>query len=278
AARSARIEARLASTPPGEILWAELLDGFGFSANREPMRTLAQTIPLASLEDLIQAIPPAGRLDAIRGVLLGTAGFLPLSPAEAHFGQLPPDHVSALEAAWHERGEPWRHEILPASAWQRARVRPANHPLPRLLSMAGILLSASHHSGFLVTMLATLVDPDGPVIALRNLSSAGKTPGVGVDRAIDVMSSGLIPFALALAAQTGDTALADTASQEWERLPEPAANAITRRAARQVAGSAPLGKIGARGAQGLIHLDTSLCQPRRCFECSIAAVALAVNE
>ena len=92
-----------------------------------------------------------------------------------------------------------------------------------------------------------------------------------------MVASSLIPFALALAAHSGDLDLADAASGQWETLPSPAANAVTRRAARQVAGATPLGKIGARGAQGLIHLDTTLCQPRRCFECPIAAAELSVK-
>jgi hypothetical protein len=92
-----------------------------------------------------------------------------------------------------------------------------------------------------------------------------------------MVASAIIPFVFALAARTGDAHLAERVSWQWERLPAAAANSVTRRATRQVAGSAPLGRIGARGAQGLIHLDTTLCQPRRCFECPIAAIALSVN-
>jgi hypothetical protein len=33
-------------------------------------------------------------------------------------------------------------------------------------------------------------------------------------------------------------------------------------------------RLGARLQQGLIHLDQSLCAPRRCFECPIAAVVV----
>ncbi len=277
-ARSARIEAQLPTMPPGEILWRELLDGLGFSANREPMRTLAGRVAIASLEDLLGATPRQARFDVSCGILLGAAGFLPLSPAEAHLGQLPPDSVRALEEAWHERGEAWRFVVLPPSAWQRARVRPANHPVPRLLAAASIVSIASHQSGFLATILGTLTEPSGPVASLRAFSAAGGSPGIGVDRTLDIVASGVLPFALALAAHSGDTALADAASQQWERLPGAAPNAVTRRATRQVAGSARLAKIGARGAQGLIHLDTTLCQPRRCFECPVAAAALSVNE
>jgi hypothetical protein len=93
-----------------------------------------------------------------------------------------------------------------------------------------------------------------------------------------MLASGINPLALAVATHSGDRALADAAARHWDRLPSPAINAVSRRAMRQVAGGARLGRIGARGAQGLLHLDTTLCQPRRCFECPIAVLELSVND
>jgi hypothetical protein len=125
--------------------------------------------------------------------------------------------------------------------------------------------------------VGVVLDRGDPIDTLRALTATTGRPGIGIDRAIDMPASGVIPLALALAAHSGDLHLADAASSQWERLPAPSPNAVTRRALRQVAGSSPLGKIGARGAQGLIHLDTVLCQPRRCFECPIAAAELSFN-
>jgi hypothetical protein len=277
ATRAARLEARLVGETPAQILWEEVLDGLGFATNREPMRALARVARLQQLEDLLQTAPTAHRLSIARGVLLGAAGFLPLSPAEAHLGRLSPDAVESLETAWQARGAPWRGGVLPATVWQRARVRPANHPVPRLLTAAAMLAAASADAGLLPVVLRTLLERGDPVAALTALS-AGSGAALGSDRARDIMASGVIPFALALANHAGDEDLAAAAAFHWERLPAPAANAVVRRAARQVAGSSPLGKIGARGAQGLLQIDTTLCQPRRCFECPIAALALASDD
>jgi hypothetical protein len=276
AGRSARIEARLAAEPPGDVLWAELLDGFGFSANRAPMRALAGLAPVARLESLLLATSAADRLAAARGLLLGIAGFLPLSPAEAHLGRLGSEDVRALEGAWQSWGASWHEVALPAALWTRARVRPANHPVARLLSAANVLHAGARRGGLLPTLLELLQD-DALIERFRDLTGSAAPSRIGVDRAIDMAASGIIPFALALAAHSGDASLLDAGSAHWQRLPAPAANAVTRRAQRQVAGRAPLGHIGARGAQGLIHLDTTLCQPRRCFECPIAAQQITVK-
>jgi hypothetical protein len=277
AARSARLEGRLSAEPPGQVLWSELLDGLGFAMNREPMRELSRAVSLSSIEALLHAMPSDYREAVARGVLLGAAGFLPLSPSEAHLGGLTNHEVAELESHWLEHGGPWREETISAIAWNRSRVRPANHPVPRLLAAACLLASASAQSGTLPTILGVVLDPADPIERLRALTGNDARPGIGSDRAIDMLASGIIPLTLALAAHSGDLDLADAASRHWERLPAPSPNAVTRRAMRQVAGPSPLGKIGARGAQGLIHLDTVLCQPRRCFECPIAAAELVVN-
>jgi hypothetical protein len=277
AARSARLEGRLSAEPPGEILWQELLDGLGYTANREPMRDLARAIPLAAIEALLQSAPHGSREALARGVLLGVAGFLPLAPADAYLGGLAIRHIGELESQWVKYGHPWRDNTMPPTVWNRARVRPANHPLPRLLAAASLLTSASVQGGTLATILGIVLERGDPVERLRSLTGSEDRAGIGSDRAIDMLASGIIPLALALAAHTGDLDLADAASIHWDNLPAPGPNRVTRRALRQVAGRSPLGKFGARGAQGLIHLDTVLCQPRRCFECPVAAAELSVK-
>lgn len=199
-------------------------------------------------------------------------------PREAHLGRLSGPDVNALESAWWEHGVPWRDGIVLAAAWERARVRPANHPVPRLLAAAAMVHAASAAAGLFAAVLGLLQEWDDLVGRLRSLTTAGSTPGIGADRALDIVASSVIPLALAHAAHTEDSGLAEAAALQWERLPAPAANAVTRRAQQQVAGAARLGKIGARGAQGLIHLDTTLCQPRRCFECPIAAAVLSQEQ
>lgn len=326
AAKAARLEAEFAGgrVAPAEALYAALWDGLGYSANRAPMRALANLLPLAAIEAALATVPLAAatarsdRLAVARGLLLGAAGFLPLAPADAAFAGLAPAEVAALEARWARHGGAWHGRALPPTAWTRAQARPANHPAARLAAGAALLAATSARGGLVAALLAPLraghhaappdpvpangdrrvdsepgllslpspgrapsrgaSDPPDPVAALRDLTAGPDGhPGLGADRAAALVANALLPFALALAEQTGDAALLDAAARAWELLPAADMDAITRRARRQVAGDARLPALGARGQQGLLHLDSALCAPRRCYECPIAHRVLATD-
>jgi hypothetical protein len=275
AAKAARLEARLTAEPPGDVLYQELWDGLGFAHNRDPMRALARMLPLATVESLLLTVPNAERLALARGLLFGAAGFLPLSPADAAFALLTPDETLAAEAQWIRHGAPWQGQTLHPTAWTRARVRPANHPAARLA--AGAALIASAQGGLVAALLSPVRAGGDPVAALRTLAGGNgqSPPGIGADRANGLVANALLPFAFAVAAHTGDVELTDATALAWERLPAAEPNEVTRRAQRQIAGAARLPGLAARGQQGLLHLDATLCAPRRCYECPIAHRVLA---
>jgi Protein of unknown function (DUF2851) len=272
AAKSARLEARLSAVEPAEVLYQEIWDGLGFSANREPMNLLASTLPIAALERTLATVPIASRLTVSRGLLFGVAGFLPLSPSDANFAHLSPSDVTCAEEAWRIHGSPWRYETLSPLVWTRARVRPANHPLRRL--SAGAALIANAAGGLAPALLDEVRAGGEPAQLLKTLSASPPEITLGDDRAHAIVANGVIPFALALAEHTGDVQLSEAASQIWERLPNAGPNEVTRRALRQVAGAARLPGLGSRGEQGLIQLDSALCVSRRCRECPIAALVV----
>jgi hypothetical protein len=276
AAKSARMEARLTEVPPGEALYQELFDGLGFAANRAPMRAVANRLSLADLESGLGMVPAERRLDLARGLLFGVAGFLPLSPGDAALARIGPTEAAEAERCWRAYGRAWHEASVAPTDWTRARVRPTNHPALRL--SAGAAMIANARGGLVAALLAPLQHGADPVVALREMATWDGELGLGADRAVGLVANALLPFALALAEHTGDGTLADAASTAWERLPAAESNEVTRRALGQVAGDARLAKLGARGQQGLIHLDASLCGPRRCYECPIAARVLATAD
>jgi hypothetical protein len=269
-ARSARIESRLTTMTPDAVLFAEILDALGYTANREPMATICDRLPWANVATI--AGQPDHALHRLSAVFLGIGGFVPLSDAEiAHTG-LDPERARALSDLWNQIALDWSVAPIPSTAWSLARIRPSNHPIRRLVQAAALIAGADLHlSTHLLGPIRDGLDPTDSLIAL--VDSAG-APALGSDRARAIATNVLVPFTFALASQSDDADLAECAARVWESLPGAESNERTRRAARQVAGDTGLKRLGARLQQGLIHLDQTLCGPRRCYECPIAAVVV----
>jgi len=202
-------------------------------------------------------------------MVLGSAGFLPMSPADAHMSGLPPTTLETVETAWLEIGNGIGDEPVPATAWSRARTRPANHPVARLLCAARLLAQTG---GDPLSVLVERVRQRSDVPAvIRELCSIPGGPAIGQGRAVSVAANVVLPLALAFSRHVGDTELEDAASEAWARLPASEWSRPAKRARHQAVGDARVDRLGERGIQGLLELDRHLCTPRRCFECPIAA-------
>ncbi len=274
--KSARLEAQLASRQPGEVLYSETMDGLGYSANREPMSTLASAVPLQTIEMLMSTIDPERRAHLAMAALLGVGGFLPLSPQIQEVGGLSSDDVSEIEALWHSHCSAWHDLTMPPTGWKLSRIRPANHPARRIVAAAAMVARAD--GGLLFNLIEAVRQDSSLDPLLTRWATWNGQRLLGEGRAGALAANAIVPFALALAAHSGDDDLAIAASRCWESLPGEEPNQVTRRAIRQIAGREALGSWGARGMQGLLQLDATLCAPRRCFECPIAQVVVSASQ
>jgi hypothetical protein len=260
------IEGDLACRGSVDVVTTLLLDAMGWSENRTPMRHLAGEV--ITHRWLVER-PGEGRVaraNRLLALLLGAGGFLPLSPFEMALARIPPDQVASIEAVW--RGQPESIAVLPPSAWQRARTRPANHPVARIATAAALLSALGDDPvSSIVDAVRSGIGLDKWLVAL----TSGATAPLGRGRARAMTGTVLIPFVLALAHRHDDDHLADLASAQWETLRRSDWSRSADRARWQVAGNVPLRGIGERALQGLQTLDRTYCQPRRCYECSIAA-------
>jgi hypothetical protein len=262
-------EAELHQAPPHQVMWRALLDALGISENRIPMQKLAALLPIVDLERAIARHPK--RFEAAMAHLLGCAGFLPLAPADADRSGLTLSQIAEIEAIWMDVRRPSGERLSPGE-WNLNRVRPANHPIVRLKSAAAMV--ATTQGAFGSYLLEPIRNGTFEPALLQHMS-ADNGATLGSDRAIVLASRVLIPFALALAELNGDTELTDAAMATWDSLPASAPNQQTRAAQIQITGGPALRSLGERGTQGLIQLHRSRCQPRRCFECPIAALVVA---
>jgi hypothetical protein len=254
---------------PRVILTRLLLEAMGFSENRQPMLALAEQLNRMDWSRWVSRFSMPEGASATMALLFGYGGFLPLSPTDAHLAGLGPGQVREIEDFWNRGFPALDGEPMLATAWVRARTRPANHPAARLAT-AGLLLSriADDPVG---ELLRAIRETSNVAEWLQQQTLRSGRPLLGQSRARAIAASVVIPLAIAMARQTDDTALEEAASIAWERLGGSEWSRPAKRALHQVAGDVAMRGLGERGQQGLLKLDRDFCTPRRCFECPIAA-------
>ncbi len=142
-----------------QALWEALADALGFSANRLPMRLLAQRLPIRKL----LTHSPADR----QAIIYGSAGFLAPDLHES----APPESREWLEELWTRW---WKQRLdyeFPSErrpAWSTRATRPGNHPQRRLAALAA---AATHWPS-----LAALARQDPPFSQLSKALSALSDP------------------------------------------------------------------------------------------------------
>lgn len=257
AGKQLRFQQELERFPPGEVLYRGILDGLGLMQNRGGMAAVAEIVPLSLLES-----PPVCRY-RMMWMLLGAGGFLPLTPSHAALAELEPPDVAAIEE--------YDVDAVRASrgpAWNLNRVRPANHPVRRLASMAD-LVNRSAGSGLLGAL--TAVPLDRPTCWREWLEMV--RPAIGRSRADQVSVNVFAPFLAAYAEVSGDRDLADRVAAHWERLPGAADDSIAKGTLRQIVGDARFPVRAAIESQGLHRIGRDGCAVLRCFECPVAHLA-----
>jgi hypothetical protein len=267
--RVAAAEGELSHRLLSDILLGQLAGAFGYSQNREQMSSLLDRLIESGGPSAIGSAHTDERFELAATHLFGLGGFLPMAPPDAALSHLGHVQLAAIEERWQAVGPRFAHAVMPATAWVRSRTRPANHPVARIASFAALLAATAGDPSLILLEAAR----DGALIheRLRTLTSRPGVSGLGHARAIAITASVILPTAMAWAHHTGDAELEDAVSHAWATLPRSEWSQPARRALAQAVGEAPIGTIGERAIQGLLHLNRALCTPRHCISCPIAA-------
>ena len=234
------------------------------------MRAVAERLPYDHLEARLLGRPKQVRFERAAGLLLGVGGFLPLSPHEQEVASIDSTGRDEIERHWLEMGVAWRDITVPNSVWNLARVRPAAHPIRRLLALAFIL---SRVERGLIEDLCDLIDHSEAYAHLQRWLTTGN-PYLGRAHAHEIIVNVVVPFGIAYADGTDQPDLLDRATELWSSLPSGRGNALIERMVDQICGTHPQRISSARAEQGLLHLHHSGCVQMRCFECPIAQLEL----
>jgi hypothetical protein len=265
--------------PAGQVLYAGIMTALGYARNQVPFQALAESIPLADLEN-------AASSTCRDALLLGTAGLLPSQRPECEYAPFEDyAYVNELEQVWESLH---RVEMMDYRAWQFFRVRLANSPLRRMVGMSR-LVARYRANGLLQGMMA-MVD-DTPVEKGNRLLADGIIaeddgywakrydfgkgyPGlspwlIGQTRADDIAINVLLPFAAAWSQIKREPALVEKALALFGSYPVVESNTVARHMMAQF-GLRSSQVHFAQRQQGLLHLYKKWCTQGRCRECAAA--------
>lgn len=251
--------------PPGEVWYLGLLESLGLSGNRAQMRTLGDAAPLWLLDHVSAEIGLEGSL----ALLLGLAGFLPMSPAHQKLAGLGPNLAGRLAVLSQQLSNDGDWAPLPAEAWQLKRVRPLNHPVRRLSSLAS-LAAGTAEDGLFGGFLAIDPGPDGA--GWRDWLSTAQ-PAIGPGRQEQIVTNVFAPFMAAYVDLLGDEGLAAAVAERWERLPGTLDDQVGKTTLRRIIGPGRFPIRHALEEQGLHQIGRFGCAELRCLDCPIAALA-----
>jgi len=222
---------------PDQLLWEELMAALGYKTNKAPFRQLATILPLTRLRLLAQTPNEAYAL------LLGLSGLLPTNPDPAWDAETR-KFIRMIWDFWWRQSAELTEQVLDKSAWTLAGIRPANHPVRRLMAAAHY----AFHTPELATREKQLIQfPDNHWNTHISWKSRCKSTAlVGASRANTIVTNILVPWRAA----TGKTPL------ELKKLPIEPINSIIRQTAYTLFGPDHTAKVYKSGLarQGLIQI------------------------
>ena len=225
-----------------QVLYRAIMEALGYASNRKPFRELAERVPVSSLMRL-RGEPAATRLFALKAALIGASGLLSLvQPVE-----------EARELRRLYRRLP-RVKPISSKQWKMFRVRPANHPVVRLIGAAHLM------ERFIQTGPVRSLARDIEQCNAKHLSNRlTARPFIGQSRARDMAVNVVLPFMHAYGGIVRSPVLHGKCFELYDAFPKLSDNEITREMARLLSSdTAPISVTGARRQQGLIHLYKSL--------------------
>ena len=183
--KAERFAFAMQSREPDQLLWEELMATLGYKNNKAPFRQLAAILPFTRLQSLAQTP------DEAYALLLGLSGLLLANPDPAWDAPTRRFIRSTWDFWWKQSAE-LKEQALEKSEWTLAGIRPANHPVRRLMAAA--------HYAFKIPELAdhkTLLTEFPSNYWNRHISWKTKcnpTALVGAARANAIVTNILVPW------------------------------------------------------------------------------------
>jgi hypothetical protein len=270
-----------------QLLYEGLMEGLGYSKNREPFVRLCRNVTLREFRN--QHVE--NNELAIQALLLGAAGLIPRVKAVHHRESRV--FVRLLIDEWKIRKKMYRGSILHPAHWQFFPTRPGNFPTLRIAA-ASVLVRKILCEDLFRNLVETLKTVDEGTDTLRSIRNqfavtslpfwknhyqfdhpaAKPTQALGPQRIGDLITNTVIPLALLYARIFKDRLVRERTLQLFYSAPPPAENSITKLMDQHLLrGALPITSVSDQ--QGVIQLYKYYCLEGRCTECAVGEIVRA---
>ncbi|MEI6169106.1 MAG: DUF2851 family protein [bacterium] len=206
-----------------QALYEELMGALGYKHNRLAFLTLARALPL----ERVRLEAASSPLHAY-ALFLGVGGLLPQQSNPLWDGETRA-FIRALWDFWWKHQSEWHDQVMNREAWTLANLRPANHPLRRLMAAAYLFAGTPPD-------MDLFSEADVPAPCVRSWLSRLKAQGgtsywawrgsfatprypqpeslIGQGRAATILTNVMLPWWAATGALSLDSTLMDSLPQE----------------------------------------------------------------
>ncbi len=261
-----RYNASLVFSDFDQLLYEGLMEAAGYDKNKLNMLQLAQSIPYASLKSWKQS---GMTLYELQGILACSSGLL------AKAGKiLQPDQTEQIKSAYEK--QPYYARNLSLD-WQLFRIRPASHPLPRLLKIATFLfdhLDTGLLNGFLNRVEADAVGSAKRFTLYKQaFHQPDKEQNLGNTMLENSYLNIYLPLMYLYARKTAQSALAASLKTSWREFKPLADNFILRYMSLKINPSQHKILHGkSLFQQGMIDIYYRYCRYHQCPECKMESI------
>lgn len=267
-----------------QLLYEEVMDGFGYSNNREPMKKLAELITLITL--INSAVGNILSPIQIEAILFKASGLLPvLNEVNDQDCKV---HIHSLNTAWNELPKKLSVTPLFHTDWNFSPTRPSNFPTIRIAAASVFLQKLLFQSSFksIITLVSgKFSSPQSKIEGLVKLFRTDDHPFwnyhysfteathkkhvvLGESRTFDIIVNTVIPFVCLYAKVFGKEDIFEHCLNIAIELPLLEDNSILRIMDKQLV-KKKLKIEFAYQQQGLIQLNKRYCVIERCSECEV---------
>lgn len=265
-----------------QLLYEGIMDGLGYSKNREPFVKLARNVSLK----IVQSLNPSNDCLVSEALLLGVAGLLPQVRILRENSSR--DYVRVLRRHWRSIRKAVSCERLHEAEWQFFPTRPGNFPTVRIA--AASVMVQKILSGDLFRTIIQIVKSSAPQCLSHLIETFSVRPGdfwkshyhfdapsgkplnpLGRSRASDIVANTYLPLSLLYSRIFHDPLARKNTLDLYEAFPPLSSNLVLRRMEQQLL-RAKLNLSSMRLQQGAIQLWRSYCSEGRCSECDVGKI------